>query len=315
MLNKIMTTERELSLVKPEKDTLLTVGIFDGVHRGHQHLLAELVKEAGKKRLLSGVVTFRQHPQAVLMPGSKLSFLTNLGERERLLKDAGVGFVVALSFTRELARLGPERFVDWLRTYLRMRGLVIGYDFALGSGRAGDTESLQRLGQVMGFSVRVVAPVTVGDEVVSSTAIREALERGDMAKVSRLLGRPFKLSGRVVTGASRGKGLGYPTANLGVDPCQALPADGVYVSLVHIGNQSYPAMTYIGRRPTFGEKQEAVENYLLDWSGDLYDREITIEIKHYLRGDRKFESAEELSRQIAADVAEGRRLLTKTGKN
>jgi len=310
-----MTTERELSLVKPEKDTLLTVGIFDGVHRGHQHLLAELVKEAGKKRLLSGVVTFRQHPQAVLMPGSKLSFLTNLGERERLLKDAGVGFVVALSFTRELARLGPERFVDWLRTYLRMRGLVIGYDFALGSGRAGDTESLQRLGQVMGFSVRVVAPVTVGDEVVSSTAIREALERGDMAKVSRLLGRPFKLSGRVVTGASRGKGLGYPTANLGVDPCQALPADGVYVSLVHIGNQSYPAMTYIGRRPTFGEKQEAVENYLLDWSGDLYDREITIEIKHYLRGDRKFESAEELSRQIAADVAEGRRLLTKTGKN
>jgi riboflavin kinase/FMN adenylyltransferase len=310
-----MTTERELSLVKPEKDTLLTVGIFDGVHRGHQHLLAELVKEASKKRLLSGVVTFRQHPQAVLMPGSKLSFLTSLGERERLLKDTGVGFVVALSFTRELARLGPERFVEWLRTYLRMRGLVIGYDFALGSGRAGDTESLQRLGQVMGFSVGVVAPVTVGDEVVSSTAIREALERGDMAKVSRLLGRPFKLSGRVVTGASRGKGLGYPTANLGVDPCQALPADGVYVSLAHIGNQSYPAMTYIGRRPTFGEKQEAVENYLLDWSGDLYDREITIEIKHYLRGDRKFESAEELSRQIAADVAEGRRLLTKTGKN
>lgn len=313
MLNKPMTTEQELSLVKPEKDTLLTIGIFDGVHRGHQRLLAELVKEADKKNLLSGVVTFREHPQAVLSPGSQMSFLTDLAERERLLKAAGVGFVVTLSFTPELARSGPERFVDWLRKYIRMRGMVIGYDFALGTGRAGDTEMLRRLGQEMGFSVKVVAPVTIGDEVASSTAIREALVHGDMARVARLLGRPFSLRGRVIPGTSRGKELGYPTANLGVSLVQALPADGVYVSLVHVGDKSYPAMTYIGKRPTFGEKQAVVENYLLDFSDDLYGKEISVEIKHYLRGDQKFETAEALKKQIAADIAEGRKMLA-TGK-
>jgi len=310
-----MTTERELAQVLPEKDTLVTIGIFDGVHLGHQRLLAELIKEAGKKKLLAGVVTFRQHPQAVLAPGSRLPFLTELAERKRLLKEAGVDFIVVLTFTPELALLSPEQFVAQLAKYLRMRGLVIGYDFALGTGRAGDSEKLRKLGQEMGFSVRVVPPVTVGDEVVSSTAIREALAKGDMARVTRLLGRPFSLRGRVVYGASRGKELGYPTANLGVDPCQALPADGVYVSLAHIKEKSYPAMTYIGKRPTFGEKQAAVENYLLDFKGDLYDQEIIIEIKHYLRGDKKFDSAEELKGQIAADVAEGRKLLGKTGKN
>lgn len=309
-----MTTEQELARVKPGKDTLLTVGIFDGVHLGHQRLIAELIREAGEKKLLSGVVTFREHPQAVLSPGSRLPFLTDLGERERLLREAGAGFVIALSFTPELARLNTEQFLEWLIKYLGMRGLVIGYDFALGTGRQGDTERLRRLGQEMGFSVKVVPPVTVGDEVVSSTAIRQALSRGDMARVTRLLGHPFSLHGRVVPGVSRGKELGYPTANLMVNPCQALPADGIYVSLAHTGEKSYPAMTYIGRRPTFDEKQEVVESYLLGFSGDLYDKEIVIEIKHYLRGDKKFESAEALSKQIADDIAQGRKLLGKTGK-
>lgn len=309
-----MTTEQELARAKPGKDTLLTIGIFDGVHLGHQRLISELLKEARKSKLLSGVVTFRQHPQAVLAPSRWLPFLTDLAERERLLKEAGADIVIVLSFTRELARLSPERFLEWLKKYLGMRGLVIGYDFTLGTGRQGDTKRLCRLGQEMGFSVKVVAPVTISGEVVSSTAIRQALSQGDMTRVSCLLGRPFSLRGRVVPGTSRGKGLGYPTANLMVDPGQALPTDGVYVSLAHIGNKSYPAMTYIGRRPTFDEKQQVVESYLLDFTGYLYDKEIAIEIRHYLRGDRKFESAEALKEQISADVAQGRKLLGESGK-
>ncbi|MFH0941596.1 MAG: bifunctional riboflavin kinase/FAD synthetase [Chloroflexota bacterium] len=309
-----MTTEQELARANPERDTLLTVGVFDGVHLGHQHLLGELVKEAGKSNLLSGVVTFRQHPQAVLSPRTRLPFLADLAERERRLKEAGVDIVIVLSFTRELARLSAERFLAWLKKYLRMRGLVIGYDFALGTGRQGDTEKLRRLGQEMGFSVRVIAPVTIGGEVVSSTTIRQALSQGDMTRVSRLLGRPFSLRGRVVTGTSRGKGLGYPTANLAVDPEQALPANGVYASQSHIGTKSYPAMTYIGRRPTFDEEQPVVETYLIDFTGDLYDREMAIDIRHYLRGDQRFESAEALSKQISADVALGRKLLLDPGR-
>jgi len=309
-----MSTEQELARVSPGKDTLLTIGIFDGVHRGHQYLLGELIKEARKKNLLSGVVTFRQHPQAVLSPGRGLSLLDDLTERERLLKQAGVDIVIILSFSRELANIGPERFLDWLKKYLRVRGLVIGYDFALGTGRQGDTEKLQKLGQEMGFSVRVIAPFKVGREVVSSTTIRQALSQGDMARVTRLLGRPFSLHGRVVTGDSRGKRLGYPTANLMINPEQALPTDGVYVSLAHTGDKSYPAMTYIGCRPTFGEKKQMVESYLINFEGDLYNQEITIEIKYHLRGDQKFESAQALSKQISEDVARGLKLLGETEK-
>lgn len=304
-----MTTEQELARAKPAKDTLLTIGVFDGVHLGHKYLLDELKKEAKKRGLLSGVVTFRQHPQAVLSPESRLPFLTDPAERNQRLKEAGVEVVVSLSFTRELSRLNATTFLSWLKKYLRMRGLVIGYDFALGLGREGDTDRLRQLGQEMEFDVKVIAPVMIGKEVASSTAIRQALSRGDMARVSRLLGRHFSLPGRVVPGASRGLGLGFPTANLAVDPEQALPPDGVYVTRAYLGSESYPSVTNIGRRPTFAEERRVIEVYLLDFNDDLYDREMSIDIVQRLRGEIKFDSAAELKRQITADVARGRELL------
>jgi riboflavin kinase/FMN adenylyltransferase len=309
-----MTTEQELARAKPAKDTLLTIGVFDGVHLGHKYLLGELKKEAKKQGWLSGVVTFRQHPQAVLSPETRLPFLTDLAERERLLKEAGIDIVVVLSFTRELSRLSAAGFLGWLKEHLRMRGLVIGYDFALGLKREGNTETLRTLGEEMGFSVGVIPAVTAGDEVVSSTAVREALARGDMARVNKLLGRDFRLHGRVVTGDSRGRGLGFPTANLAVDPGQALPPDGVYVTRAHIGKDSYPAMTNIGRRPTFTGAERAIEVYLLDFEGDVYDREMSVDLVHYLRGEKQFTTAEELKQQIAADVARGRELLKSNGR-
>ena len=309
-----MTTEQELARAKPVKDTLLTIGVFDGVHLGHKHLLGELKKEAKKRDWLSGVVTFRQHPQAVLSPETRLPFLTDLAERSHRLKEAGVDEVIVLSFTRDLSRLSATGFLGRLKEHLRMRGLVIGYDFALGLKREGNTETLRTLGEEMGFSVSVIPPVTAGDEVVSSTAIREALSRGDMERVSKLLGRHFRLHGRVVTGASRGRGLGFPTANLAVDPGQALPPDGVYVTRAYIGKGSHPAMTNIGRRPTFTEAERAIEVYLLDFEGNVYDREMSIDLIHYLRGEKQFTTAEELKQQIAADVARGRELLKSSGR-
>jgi riboflavin kinase/FMN adenylyltransferase len=301
--------EEELAGLSPDKDMLLTIGVFDGVHLGHKYLISRLKELALKQGLASGVVTFRQHPEEVMPPKNKLPFLTDLKQRINLLKGEGVDAVIPLSFTTELAQLSARQFISLLQKHLRMRGVVVGPDFALGRDREGDTETLRRLGKEMGFSITVVPPVVIDGEVVSSTAIRKALARGDMKRVQKLAGRPFRLQGRVVSGVGRGVKLGFPTANLEIEAEHALPADGVYVSQAHIDNQAYPSVTNIGRRPTFGSKERTVEVYLLDYDSDLYGRELEIDILERLRGEKKFDTAEELKKQIAQDIERGKKWL------
>jgi riboflavin kinase/FMN adenylyltransferase len=310
-----MQVEEELAKLSVEKDMLLTIGVFDGVHLGHRHLISKLTELARKQDLASGVVTFRQHPQEVLFPQTRLPFLTDLAQRTKLLKDEGVEVVIALSFTPELARLSPRQFLEKLVKYLRMRGLVVGPDFALGRNREGNVDNLSRLGKEMGFSVTVVPPLIIDGEVVSSTAIRKALASGDMKRAQSLIGRPFSLQGRVTSGARRGAGLGFPTANLEASPQQALPAEGVYASRAHINNQTHPAMTNIGQRPTFGESQRVVEVYFLDYHGDLYGQELAVDIIERLRSEIKFDSPEELKQQIAEDVKQGTAILKARGES
>jgi riboflavin kinase/FMN adenylyltransferase len=310
-----MQVEKELARLSPDKDTLLTIGVFDGVHLGHRYLISRLKELAKQQGLLSGVVTFHQHPQEVLLPQTKLPFLTNLAQRTNLLKNEGVDAIITLSFTRELAQLSPRQFLGLLEKYLRMRGVIIGPDFALGRNREGNTETLRRLGQEMGFSVTVVPPIIIDGEVVSSTAIRNALAQGNMKRVQNLVGRPFSLHGRVIPGARRGVRLGFPTANLDIDPEQALPAEGVYVSWAHINDQTYPSMTNIGKRPTFGGSERVVEVYLLDYHSNLYGRELTIDIIERLRSEKRFNTPEELEKQIAEDVERGRAILKSRGRN
>ena len=307
--------EEELSRFAPERDTLLTVGVFDGVHLGHKYLISRLLEEAGQRNLLSGVVTFRQHPEELLSPRTRLPFLTDIEERIGLLKNEGVDFIITLSFTAELAQLSARQFVSLLQKYLRMRGLVIGSDFALGKGREGDTNTLQKLGQDMNFSVTVVPPYMINDEVVSSTTIRKALAGGDMRKVQELVGRPFSLQGKVVTGAGRGVGLGFPTANLDISSEQARPPDGVYASWAHIDGKTYQSMVNIGQCPTFGGGESTVEAYLVDYQGDLYGRELQIDIVARLRDEKKFDTVEELKEQVAEDVRQGRTILNSMGSN
>jgi len=308
-----MQVEKELAKLSPDKDMLLTIGVFDGVHLGHRYLISQLKELARQQGLHSGVVTFRQHPQKVLPPQTRLPFLTSLAQRTKLLEDEGVDAIITLSFTPELARLSARQFLGLLQKYLRMRGVVIGPDFALGQNREGNTETLRRLGQEMGFSVTVVSPITIDGEVVSSTAIRKALAQGNMKQVQNLLGRPFSLHGRVVPGARRGTGLGFPTANLDIDPEQALPPDGVYISQAHIDNQVYPAMTNIGKNPTFGASERTVETYLLNYHGDLYGQELTVNFIERLRDEKKFDTPEELKKQIAEDVKRGKAILKDRG--
>jgi riboflavin kinase/FMN adenylyltransferase len=305
-----MQVEAELARQAPEQDTLLTVGGFDGVHRGPQHLISHLREGARQKNLLSGVVSFKHHPRQVLRPQSGLPHLTGLKERTRLLKGLGIDLVVTLSFTPTLAQLTARQFVALLKQHLRMQGLVIGPDFALGRQREGNTANLVALGKEMAFTVDVVPPAVIDGEVASSTVVRAALAEGNMKRVSELLGRQFGVEGRVTTGSERGRVLGFPTANLAFQPHQALPPDGVYISRAYVDAEPYQSVTNIGQRPTFDAGERTVEVYLLDFEGDLYGRELRIELVERLRAETRFASAEELKAQIAKDVEQARAALT-----
>jgi riboflavin kinase/FMN adenylyltransferase len=302
----------ELSAFTPERETLLTIGVFDGVHLGHRHLIRKLTQRAAEGTFLSGVVTFNSNPKAVLSPRTKLARLTTLEERATLLKSLGVDLVVPLTFTNEVAALSAREFVLYLKRYLKVRGLVIGPNFALGRGREGNAATLQSLGQELGFTVEVVKPLMVESALVSSTAVREALARGDMKTTTRLLGRYFSLAGPVAGGFERGHSvLGFPTANIQLEPDQALPEDGVYATLAHVGDKVYQSVTNIGVKPTFGKGARTVEVHILDFTGDLYGRKLTIELVERLRAEMKFAGPEELAAQIKKDVEQAKTVLKK----
>jgi riboflavin kinase/FMN adenylyltransferase len=310
-----MSVEEELSRLSPGRDTILAIGVFDGVHLGHKRLLAELVGRARRLNLLSGVVTFAPHPQRLLSPETELPFLTSLEQKKALLKDEGVKVVIVLPFSRELAQLSAREFVGLLKDYLGLKELVIGPGFTLGRNREGNVTTLRKLGEDMGFTVTVVPGVRINGEIVSSTAVREALAGGDLEKVHSLLGRPFSLRGEVVHGESRGAKLEYPTANLEIEPAQALPVEGVYATWAYIGSRAHESVTNIGRRPTFGGGRRVVEVYILGYRGNLYGKELKIDIIERLRGEKRFDSVEALRQQMARDIEQGRAVLSSKGRN
>ena len=304
-----MQVEKELARIKPQKDTMISVGVFDGVHLGHQRLLTHLRDEARNKNLLSCVVTFKSHPEVILGGANKLLWLSDLETRTELIRSLGIDIVIALPFSAELARLTARRFVELLKEHLRMRGLIVGPDFALGRDREGDAEKLALLGKEMDFSVEVIPVVVIDGLVVSSSTIREALAEGDMKKVEKLIGRFFSLTGKVVTGDRRGRSLGFPTANLDLRPDQALPADGIYATITHTDDNSLPSVTNIGIRPTFDEKKRLVETYILDFQGDLLGQKITVDLVDRLRDEKRFDTVDELKAQITKDVEQSRKIL------
>jgi riboflavin kinase/FMN adenylyltransferase len=306
-----MQIVKELAELTSEQETMLTVGVFDGVHLGHQHLIKKLNEQAAERKLLSGVVTFRGHPEEVLCPQIKLAFLTSLEERISLIQNLGVEFTAILSFTPEVAQLSARQFVSSLKEQLKMQGLVIGPDFALGRGREGNATVLNALGQELGFTVTSVPKLTVEGQVVSSTLIREALSQGDMKRVARLLGRYFTLSGVVVTGSKRGRLLGFPTANIAPQPSRALPPDGVYVTWAQIDNKLYRAATNIGVSPTFDGGERMIEAYVLDFNGDLYGCQVTLQFIERIRDEVHFATPEELQQQIDRDVEIAKAVLKK----
>jgi len=306
-----MEFEQELASVTPQGETLLTIGVFDGVHAGHRYLLKKLRERAAERKLLSGVVTFSPHPQSVLRPRSQLPWLTSLEDRVGAFQRLGVSVVIVLTFTPKLAQLSAREFISLIKKHLSMRGILVGPDFALGKGKEGNINLLRTLGCELGFNVNVVPPFKINGEIVSSTLIRRALAEGDMRKVAKLMERYFYLEGKVITSQKRGGVLGFPTANLDIKPQQALPGNGIYATIAQIEDRHFPSATNVGIRPTFGTGEEMVETHLLNYKGNLYGKDMRVEFVQKLRDEERFPSSEELKTQIEKDIREVEAILAK----
>ena len=305
-----MRIQAELDQAPPMRGSALTLGVFDGVHRGHRHLLSELVAHARKAGLASAVLTFRNHPFSVLRPDFEPRYLTTLEYRIGLLESTGVDYVLPVTFDAALSKMDAPAFISMLQQRLRMKALVVGPDFAMGHRRSGTTSALSALAPNAGFDLKVVEPLhDSSGQPVKSSAIREALAEGDVCRVADLLGRRLMLKGRVVAGYGRGVSLGYPTANLETPPNLALPGDGVYAVWATVTGRRYMSATSIGARPTFGEGDRAVEAFILDYTGDLYGSDVELEFAHRLRGQIAFDSVEELKHQMRQDVDQVRATL------
>jgi riboflavin kinase/FMN adenylyltransferase len=292
------------------EDSVVTIGSFDGVHRGHQALIKQVRTAALNAQRAAVVITFFPHPSVVLGRAQPY-YLTAPEEKLVQLNQTGVDLLIELPFTPETAQVRATEFIDQVLHHLRLRELWIGHDFALGYKREGNAEFLAKLGQTHGFTVHAVDPLTNDGEIISSSNIRAALREGEVAHAAKLLGRPFRLSGKVVPGDGRGKTIGAPTANLGVWQDHAIPANGVYACRAWVGHIPHRAAVNIGTRPTVtDESRRTIEAHLLDFDKDLYGLNIALDFFDRLRGEQKFASIQELVTQIKSDVETTRGILS-----
>jgi riboflavin kinase/FMN adenylyltransferase len=306
---KLIRSLAEEALGKPSN---LSIGVFDGVHLGHRYLLRQVIESARVSGHLSGVVTFDRHPEELVAPHKVIRYLTTPEEKLRLLSELGLDFVVALPFTSQLAETTARDFVLALLDHLQMKELWIGPDFALGRGREGDGDYLDSLGQELGFQTHRPQPFRHSGAVVSSSGIRALIREGRIADAAQWLGRYPAVSGTVVRGARRGHKMGFPTANLALDDRLITPPDGVYAARVWWENANHAGVVNVGKRPTFEQEgQTIVEAHILDFTGDLYGKNVRVEFVERLRPEQRFESATALIAQMETDVADTRLVLKK----
>ncbi len=305
-----MSVEHQLKGVCPPKDTAVTIGTFDGVHRGHQHLFRSLKAAAQADNLQTCAIVFRNQPRSVLVRGAEVEYITPWEERKALIEAQGVDHLVALNFTRDLAAIRARDFVNMLVANLKMKALVVGPDFALGHRREGDIPALRAMGSQLGFRLHVLEPKAVDSQPIRSRVLRKIISDGRVVDAARMLGRPFVLQGVVVEGDRRGRELGFPTANLALDASILAPKHGIYATWASFQGEKRPSATSIGVRPTFGGGPRFVEVYVMDFDGDLYGETMDVEFVRLLRDEQYFESVSCLVRQMELDVEQARAVLS-----
>jgi riboflavin kinase/FMN adenylyltransferase len=305
----------------------LTIGSFDGVHKGHQAIVRKLTARAHTAGAPAVALTFHPHPSIVLHNRSSHYYLTSPEERASLLGEMGVDVVITHPFDLQVANLSAREFVQQLVLHLGLHHLCTGHDFALGRDREGDLSTLQKLGKEFGFSLNYIRRIKVAGQVVSSSRIRSDLESGDIKMANRLLGRPYRVSGEVVRGDGRGYSLGFPTANLNVWAERALPKAGVYACLAEVGGNLWKSVANVGFRPTFSSDKQSgatpggqnaandqslspvVETHLLDFQRDLYHEQISLSFIARLRDEKRFSRVQDLVDQVQQDIKRARRIL------
>lgn len=297
---------------------VVTIGVFDGIHRGHQSIIGEAVRRATERGVPSVLITFVPHPSEVVRPGSHPAVLTTIVRRAELVEQLGVDVFCPLPFTLDFSRMAPDEFIhEALVDRLHASAVVVGENFRFGHKAAGDVPLLTRLGHTFGFTTDGVPLLTEDDTVLSATYVRSCVTAGDMLTAARVLGRPHRVDGVVERGDQRGRSLGFPTANLRTDQWTAVPADGVYAGrVVRLdewgrtvpGGELGIAAISVGTNPTFEVRQRRVEAYVLDFDGDLYGTTLGIEFIDRLRGMERFDSVDALVSQMRADIEQTRRL-------
>jgi riboflavin kinase/FMN adenylyltransferase len=292
------------------RGAVVAIGNFDGVHKGHQALIARAKETAKEHGVRAGTVVFEPHPREYFQPARPFFRLTPLPQKLALLETYGVELTFVLAFEKSLSMMSAEQFVERvLVAGLGISHAVIGHDFLFGRSRTGNATQMAELGQQFGFGVSIVAPVGSGGEIYSSSAVRAELAQGDITGAAEMLGHRWKVAGVVQGGARRGTGLGYPTANIALGKGATL-AHGIYAVHVGVAGERHQGAAYLGTRPTFDDGSPVLEVFLFDFDGDLYGREIEVEFVEFLRGDRKFDGPEALKVQMDADCARAREILT-----
>lgn len=301
----------QLDDVRLERPSVVTIGVFDGIHRGHQALIRQLVSNAHNAGRLAVAITFFPHPDILLRGLQGRYYLHTPQEKAELLGELGIDTVLTLAFNDELRHVRAADFVDALVDRLKLASLWVGADFAMGYQREGNVAFLQAQGAAKGFEVKVVDLVLVDGEVISSTAIRQALEAGQVEQAANWLGRGYTVTGEVIHGEKRGRSIGIPTANVSVWSEKVIPANGVYAGWAWVGGERFMAMTNVGVRPTFDGQGITVEAHLLDFDRDIYGQTMTVSFETRLREEKRFNGIQELIAQIHADIDAGREFLSR----
>ncbi|MEA2763638.1 MAG: riboflavin kinase / adenylyltransferase [Gemmatimonadaceae bacterium] len=312
-MHKAAGVTEESGLPPYVKGTVITVGTFDGVHRGHRDVIERVVARARALKIPSVLVTFNPHPMEIVNPSAAPLLLSSHDEKLEVIAESGIDYMAVVPFTRRLSSFSAEDFVElMLRRCFRMRELLIGYDHGFGRQRTGDVNVLRTLGERDGFRVEAVDPVSTPDgHSVSSTSIRRAIAGGDLDRAAASLGRFYSVSGSVIEGSQRGRTIGFPTLNLGPPPPRKLlPPEGVYAVRVQTPAGPVGGMMNLGPRPTFGDSTTSLEAHLFDTTGNFYGAHVRIDFVSRLRETRKFASAEQLSAQLRNDEREARNALT-----
>ena len=299
-----MKTYTDIQSFKAIQNAVVTIGTFDGVHIGHQKIISTLKEKAEAIGGETVILTFFPHPRMILHPeDQQLKLITTIAEKSELLGQLGVDHLIITPFTRDFSNLSPEDYVkEILVKQIGTRKIIIGYDHRFGKNREGGIADLERLGKVHGFEVEVIPEQDVKEVAVSSTKIRQALLQGDIATANAFLGHPFSLNGKVIRGDQIGRKMGYPTANLFVEESfKLIPADGIYAVNLIVDEEIYQGMAYIGHRPTVNGMSRNIEVNIFDFDMDIYGQHIRMDFLHFIRGDQKFNSLDELSQQLGRD--------------